>query len=145
MAEILIEVDGSSRINPGPAGIGVVVVGADGTILKQISSAIGEATNNQAEYTALVSGLVEAASFPNDTVVIQTDSELLYRQMTGEYRVKNQLLRPLWSRAHHLLRSLPDVRLRLVSREHNRRADKLARSASAAERKAADQQELDLH
>jgi ribonuclease HI len=130
MAEILIEVDGSSRINPGPAGIGVVVVGADGTILKQISRAIGEATNNQAEYTALVSGLVEAASFPNDTVVIQTDSELLY---------------PLWSRAHHLLRGLPDVRLRLVSREHNRRADKLARSASAAERKAADQQELDLH
>jgi ribonuclease HI len=144
MAEILIEVDGSSRANPGPAGIGVVVVGSDASILKEISRAIGERTNNQAEYAALVCGLTEAASFPNDTVTIQTDSELLCRQMTGAYRVKNQLLKPLWSQAHKLLHSLPNVKLKHVSREHNRRADRLAQLASAGERTAAAQQELDL-
>ncbi|UCG43596.1 MAG: ribonuclease HI family protein [candidate division WOR-3 bacterium] len=146
MAEILIEIDGSSRANPGPAGIGVIVVGPDGSILKQISRAIGENTNNQAEYAALICGLTEASSFPRDTVTVQTDSELLYRQMTGKYRVKNQLLKPLWSQAHRLLRSLPNVRLKHVTRQHNRRADKLAQSASAGakERTAAGQLELDL-
>jgi len=146
MAEILIAIDGSSRANPGPAGIGVIIIEPDGSVLREISLPLGKRTNNQAEYTALVCGLTEAASFPDDSVTIQTDSELLYRQMTGGYRVKSELLRPLWSEAQRLLRSLPNVKLAHVTREHNRQADRLARSASAeaGSREPAGQQELDL-
>ncbi len=128
-----IEVDGSARNNPGPAGIGVCVLGPDGQIVRQVSRPLGSRTNNQAEYEAMLVGLEEAARLAGRPMVIQTDSELVYRQLTGKYRVRDRELKPLYLAAMARLAQLPNVRLVLVPREQNRRADKLAQAASARE------------
>ncbi len=138
MAEIRIEVDGSSRNNPGPAGIGVRVVAQDGTVLREISRFVGIRTNNQAEYLALLQGLEVAREFAGRAVVVRTDSELLHRQLAGSYRVKNAALKPLHARAAKLLAGLPGVRVVHVPREDNAAADRLARSASAAGQESKD-------
>ncbi len=132
MAAIRIEIDGSSRNNPGPSGIGVNIVGDDGTVIREISRPVGIRTNNQAEYDALIRGLEEARAYAGRPVIVQTDSELLYRQLTGRYRVKNPGLKPLHARAEQLLAGLPDVTLKHVPREQNRAADRLAQRASKA-------------
>jgi len=127
----VIQVDGSARFNPGPAGIGIRVVRPDGAVISEVSRAIGVRTNNQAEYEALLQGLQEAAKLPSGSnVVVETDSELMFRQITGEYRVKDPALRSLHSQAVELLVRTSNVKLRLVSRERNRATDKLAKMAS---------------
>ncbi|MBN2538282.1 ribonuclease HI family protein [candidate division WOR-3 bacterium] len=133
---MFINVDGSSLGNPGPAGIGVVVTSADGRVLRETSRFIGRRTNNQAEYEALVLALEQAREWPNTDVVVRTDSELVFRQLDGAYKVKNQLLRPLYERARELLAGLPSVRLCHVPREENRRADKLAKDAAESGRES---------
>lgn len=100
-------------------------------MLSEISRSIGVRTNNQAEYEALLLGLQEAAKLPEGSVVVvDTDSELLFYQMSGEYRVKDPALRLLHSQARELLGRMPGVKLRLVSREQNRATDRLAKMAS---------------
>jgi len=126
----LIQADGSSRNNPGPAGIGVCVLDAAGKVLAEIAKSIGERTNNQAEYAALLEALEHAAPL-DGPVVVQTDSELLYHQLSGRYKVRDPDLKPLVAEAKSRLARLPHVRLKLVRREENKRADKLAQSASA--------------
>lgn len=126
-----VQIDGSSRNNPGPAGIGVAVIAPDGQLIKEISRFIGIRTNNQAEYEALITALTEIKNMNIQSVMIQTDSELLYYQLTGKYSVKSDKLKPLYQRAKQLLNSLSNVKFILVPRKCNRLTDKLAKNASS--------------
>lgn len=134
MSKVTVFTDGASRGNPGDAGIGIVVASEDGTVLKEISHYIGTATNNVAEYTALITGLREAAELGATEVEVCTDSELMAHQINGLYRVKSPALQPLFAEATRLLRSFRRASVSHVYREHNRRADQLAGKAA---RKAA--------
>lgn len=130
--ELLIYSDGGARGNPGPAAIGAVVM--DPTtdppgILATVSERIGVATNNVAEYRALVAGLEAARAFPARRVRLRADSELLIRQLEGRYRVKQAHLRPLYERARELLAGYDDVVLEHVRREENVDADALVNAA----------------
>jgi ribonuclease HI len=121
--------DGGARGNPGPAAYGYVLEAEDGTVLAAHGEAIGEATNNVAEYRALVAGLEKAVELAVDEIEVVSDSELLVRQMRGEYRVKNEALRELSEEAKMLARRLRSVRYTAVRREHNELADRLVNEA----------------
>jgi ribonuclease HI len=129
---LVIQIDGSSKGNPGPAGIGVRVARRDGTVLHELSRPIGIRTNNQAEYEALIAALRLASEASSTGVVIRTDSELVLRQMTGRYRVKDPKLRLLYAEAVALLSGMPWVTLEYVGREANQAADRLANAGSDA-------------
>ncbi len=126
----IVEVDGSSRHNPGLAGIGIRILAPDKTVLKEISRFIGIKTNNQAEYEAMLLALKEIKSLPRHPVVIQTDSELVYYQLKGDYRVRNPELKKLHTWVSNLLQRMPQVQIKLVPREENKYTDKLAKTAS---------------
>ena len=126
---ITVRVDGASRGNPGPAGIGAVVEFADGRPSTELSAYIGEATNNVAEYRALLMALEEAVRHGARSITVYSDSELLVRQLNGEYKVKAAHLRPLHFEAQRRLRAFPAARILHVVREENRRADLLANLA----------------
>jgi ribonuclease HI len=121
--------DGGSRGNPGPAAFGYVLEAADGTVLAAHGETIGVATNNVAEYRALVAGLEKAAELGVDEVDVVSDSELLVKQMRGEYRVKNAVLRELWDEAQRAERAVGRVNYSAVRREHNELADRLVNEA----------------
>ena len=120
-----IFVDGACSGNPGRAGIGVVIKGGGKTI-KEISTAIGEATNNIAEYSALIYALQEAVALKARELRIFTDSELLFRQVTGVYRVKNEKLKFLFDHVRHLVEGFDHVGINHVRRSENQEADRLA-------------------
>lgn len=117
--------DGGARGNPGPAAAAYVIETEDGTVLAAHGEAIGVATNNVAEYRALVAGLERARELGLEDIEVVSDSELLVKQMRGEYKVKNEALRELSLRAARLARELGDVRYTAVRREHNETADRL--------------------
>ena len=121
--------DGGARGNPGPAAYGYVLEAEDGTVLAAHGERIGVATNNVAEYRALIAGLEKALELGLDEVGVVSDSELLVKQMTGEYRVKNEALRKLHDEASRLARRIGDVSYRAVRREHNELADRLVNEA----------------
>ena len=121
--------DGGARGNPGPAAYGYVVEAEDRTVLAAHGEAIGTATNNVAEYRALVAGLEKAAELGVDALEVVSDSELLVKQMRGEYKVKNAALRELWDEAQDLAGRLGSVRFTAVRREHNELADRLVNEA----------------
>jgi probable phosphoglycerate mutase len=121
--------DGGARGNPGPAAYGYVLEAEDGTVLAAHGEAIGVATNNVAEYRGLVAGLERAAELQLGEVEVVSDSELLVKQMNGEYRVKNEALRELSLRAARLARQVGTVRYTAVRREHNELADRLVNEA----------------
>ncbi|MBI5420233.1 MAG: ribonuclease HI family protein [Deltaproteobacteria bacterium] len=126
---LLLRTDGASRGNPGPAGIGVVIE-AEGTGERtELCDYIGETTNNVAEYRALILALTEAEKLSPSSVTVLSDSELLVRQLNGEYRVKSANLKPLFLEAVRLLRRLPGARILHVDREENHEADLLANRA----------------
>ncbi len=127
--KIEIYVDGGSRGNPGPSGVGVVILDSSGKRLKEISRYIGEATNNIAEYNALLYGLEEALMMRTDEIVVNLDSELVAKQLTGDYRVKDPGLKPLFERAMNMLKSFKDFEIRHIKREKNKEADKLVNRA----------------
>ena len=131
MKRATIAVDGASKGNPGPAGIGIVISDESGNVLKEISEYIGEATNNVAEYTALIRGLFEAFEMGFSHVVVNTDSELLARQINGQYRVKNEGIVPLFESALDLLGKFKTASVNQVAREKNKRADRLAGKAAS--------------
>jgi ribonuclease HI len=118
-------VDGAARGNPGPAGIGVVVQEGD-TLLKEIGDPLGIATNNVAEYTALIRALEAARDLGADAVSVFTDSELMERQLRGIYRVRTPHLLPLYQRALELLRGFRETSVKHIPREKNRHADYLS-------------------
>jgi ribonuclease HI len=129
---IRIFCDGGSRGNPGPAGVGAVVLDASAEpprLLASVSETIGIATNNVAEYTALIRGLEIAADFEAQRVEVRADSQLLIRQLEGRYRVKHAGLVPLHRRAQELLRRYREVDLQHVRREENTEADALVNAA----------------
>ena len=121
--------DGGARGNPGPAAYAFVLEAEDGTVLAAEGQAIGVATNNVAEYSALVAGLERAVELGLDEVDVVSDSELLVKQMLGDYRVKNEALRGLSLEALRLARRLRKVTYRAVRREHNELADRLVNEA----------------
>jgi ribonuclease HI len=121
--------DGGARGNPGPAAAAYVLEAEDGTVLAAEGRAIGVTTNNVAEYTALVDGLRRAAELELDEVEVVSDSELMVKQMRGEYRVKNEALRELFEEAGRLARCVGRVRYTAVRREHNELADRLVNEA----------------
>jgi ribonuclease HI len=121
--------DGGARGNPGPAAAAYVLEADDGTVLDARSEAIGIATNNVAEYRALVAGLAKAAELGVGELEVVSDSELLVRQMNGEYRVKNQALIALSLEAARLAQEIGRVRYRAVRRAENERADRLVNEA----------------
>ena len=126
---LTIYVDGGSRGNPGPSGIGVVILDANGKRLKDLSRYIGKATNNIAEYNALLYGLEEALILRADDVIVNMDSELVAKQLTGDYRVKDPNIRPLFDRAINMLKSFNNFEIRHIEREMNKEADKLVNKA----------------
>jgi ribonuclease HI len=121
--------DGGARGNPGPAAYGYVLEAEDGTVLDARGEAIGVATNNVAEYRALVAGLAKAAELGVDELEVISDSELIVKQMRGEYRVKNPALRALSLEAAGLARPFKRVTYTAVRREHNELADQLVNEA----------------
>jgi ribonuclease HI len=124
-----LSTDGGARGNPGPAAFGYVLEAEDGTVLDARGEAIGVATNNVAEYRALVAGLERALELGVDEVEVVSDSELLVKQMRGEYKVKNEALRELAGEASALARRIGRVDYRAVRREHNELADRLVNAA----------------
>ena len=121
--------DGGSRGNPGPAAYGYVLEAEDGTVLAAHGERIGVATNNVAEYSALIAGLEKALELAVPEVEVISDSELLVKQMQGEYRVKNEALQKLFAEASRLAGRLGKVSYRAVRREHNELADSLVNEA----------------
>ena len=124
-----LSTDGGARGTPGPAAFGYVLEADDGTILAAHGETFGVATNNVAEYRALIAGLEKAVEVGVDQLEVVSDSELLVKQMKGEYRVKNENLRPLAAEASRLARQIGRVRWTSVRREHNELADRLVNEA----------------
>ncbi len=123
-----IFIDGASRGNPGPSGIGVVFCEGS-NVTKKLFKFIGNATNNIAEYTALIYALQEALIDKYETLTIKSDSELLTRQIRGEYKVKNENLKPYFEQFRHLSRGFNKVEVIFIVRKDNALADKLANKA----------------
>jgi ribonuclease HI len=123
---ITASIDGGSRGNPGPAGYGIHIEGPDGAVLAELHGSLGIATNNIAEYSALLAALRWAKAHGHRRLRIRADSELLVRQMRGEYKVKNEGLRPLYLQARALVVDFDDVAFEHIRRELNTEADRLA-------------------
>jgi ribonuclease HI len=121
--------DGGARGNPGPAAYGFVIEADDGTVLASKGEAIGVATNNVAEYSGLIAGLQQAIELGLTELEVVSDSELMVKQMRGEYRVRNDALRGLSVEAGRLARELGRVEYRHVKRAHNELADALVNEA----------------
>ncbi len=122
-------IDGGSRGNPGPAGYGVQIVNDDGTVEAELHEFVGVATNNIAEYRGLVAALTWAKARELRALHIRSDSELLVKQLRGEYRVKNPGLQPLYQQARALIGDIGRVSFEHVRRELNTEADRLANVA----------------
>ena len=125
--------DGGARGNPGPAAYGYVLEADDGTVLAAHGEKIGVATNNVAEYSALIAGLEKALELGLPRVEVVSDSELMVKQMRGEYRVKNEALRELFDEAERLASRIGSVSYSAVRREHNELADRLVNEALDAQ------------
>lgn len=125
MKDLEIYIDGASKGNPGPSGIGVIVC-SKGEAIRNISSYIGNATNNVAEYTALIYALQEALKLKAETLSINSDSQLLCRQISREYKVKNPNIIGLYNQVLNLISAFKQVSIKNIPRENNRGADKLA-------------------
>jgi ribonuclease HI len=128
-----LSTDGGARGNPGPAAYGYVLESDDGHVLAAHGEAIGHATNNVAEYSGLVAGMAKAAELGVRELEVVSDSELLVKQMRGEYKVKNEALRALWEDANDLEHRFARVRYTAVRRAHNELADRLVNEALDAE------------
>jgi ribonuclease HI len=131
-------VDGAAKGNPGEAGIGVVILDGDGHTLLRLGQYIGRATNNQAEYRGLIAGLEEVMALGGKDLVVYTDSELIERQLKGQYRVKDETLKKHHHRACDLLKSFRSYRIEHIPREENREADRLASKASKKRKESED-------
>lgn len=126
---MVINTDGASRGNPGPAAIGVTIKDEQGKLITAISQPIGPATNNQAEYRAIIVALEEAIRLDAKQVELFSDSELVVRQINGRYRVKNAALQPLYQQVRQLQSQLKDFTITHIPRQQNQEADSLASKA----------------
>jgi ribonuclease HI len=126
---LTLQFDGGSRGNPGPAGIGIVVASADGTPLVTLGRFIGRATNNVAEYRALITAMIEAKKLGARKIIIRGDSELIIKQMRGEYWVKNPDMKKLYDEARALIVQFDSAKIEHNLRHKNEIADTLANLA----------------
>jgi ribonuclease HI len=133
MRTFTIHTDGAARGNPGPAAY-AFVLSHDGEPVLEEAACLGQATNNVAEYTAVVKALEKAKELGGQRVVIKSDSELMVKQMTGAYKVRNEGLLPLYEQARRLVRGFDDVQFQHVRREENKDADRLCNEALDAVR-----------
>jgi len=121
--------DGASRGNPGESGAGIILKDADGVILKKAGKYLGEGTNNRAEYEALILGLTLACDAGIKKLNVYLDSELVARQVKGEYRVKNSAIKPLYQKVLTLMKNFDKINIVNIPRELNWEADALANEA----------------
>ena len=128
-SNIVLYTDGCCRGNPGPAGIGVVIKDPHKKILKELSEYIGKATNNIAEYSALIRGLEEAGDLGAEKITVFMDSELVVKQLNGEYRVKDDKMKELFRQAFEVLKDFKSFEIKHIDRSKNKEADKLANRA----------------
>ena len=126
---MVIFTDGTAEPNPGPAAIGATIKDEQGRLITTISQGIGRATNNQAEYRAIIAALEKAIELGANRVDMRSDSELVVRQINGKYRVKNAALKPLYQQVKHLLSLLEGFTITHIPRQQNREADNLANIA----------------
>ena len=124
--EWLLMIDGAARGNPGDAGCGAVICDGTGAVVRELSRYLGRSTNNVAEYEGLLMGLEALLQLERKNIRVQSDSQLLVRQLNGEYRVKDEKLKLLHQRATSLLRQFQSYRIFHVYREMNKLADRLA-------------------
>jgi ribonuclease HI len=129
MGKLIVNVDGGARGNPGPAAIGVVLRDADGEVIAERGERIGRATNNVAEYRALLAGIALAAEHGASEVELIGDSELVVRQVEGRYKVKDGTLRELHAEVKRALAGLDSWSIRHVKRAQNAEADRLVNAA----------------
>ena len=129
---MIVSCDGASRGNPGPAGAGAQITDDDDTVLAEIAEGLGEATNNVAEYTAVIRGLERARELGATDVLLRSDSQLLINQLNGRYRVKSPNLLPLHQRVRELAVSFDSIEFEHVRRERNVEADRLANAGVEA-------------
>lgn len=127
--KLIIYTDGGARGNPGPAGIGAVIYDEEKNILAEISEYIGETTNNQAEYRAVVAAILKAGELKASEIDFYLDSELVVKQLNREYKVKNQELAPLFVKIYNSILGFKKVTFTHIRREFNKEADKLANDA----------------
>ncbi len=123
---IVVNVDGASRGNPGESGIGVAIFDKDSNLINEACDYLGVATNNIAEYKALILGIKLSAEYNAERILFKSDSELMVKQIKGEYRVKNPQLKLLFTEVQSLLKKLPNWKIMHVPREENKEADLLA-------------------
>lgn len=123
---MIVACDGASRGNPGPAGAGAQITDPDGVVLAEVAEGLGTATNNVAEYTAVIRGLERAIDLGAASVLLRSDSQLLINQLTGRYRVKSPHLQPLHRRVRQLAAGFDSIEFEHVRRERNTEADRLA-------------------
>ena len=135
-SQLIIYTDGASLGNPGPAGIGIVIYDMDDRQVGKVSTSIGTRTNNYAEYTAIIRALKIAHYFQAHEVKIRTDSELVVKQVNGEYQVKNENIKPLYSELKNVIKRIPKVKIEHVTRNLNDKADYLAKKGAAAHRRS---------
>lgn len=121
----IIYTDGGSRGNPGPGALGVVIADESGKVLKEYSHYLGEVTNNQAEYEAVIFALQKAKQLKIKEIELRVDSELIGRQLLGQYKIKDPDLRPLFIKAWNLRLDYDKVDIKIIPREQNKQADKL--------------------
>ena len=126
---VIIFTDGSSKGNPGPAAIGAIIKDEQGKVIDSISQGIGDATNNQAEYRAVIAALENAVGLGASQVDMRSDSELVIRQINGRYRVKNASLKPLYQKVKQLQSQFAGFTITHIPREQNTEADSLANIA----------------
>jgi ribonuclease HI len=126
---VTLAVDGAARGNPGPAGAGAALLDSQGRSLAEKTMYLGKATNNEAEYQALVMGLTLALERDHPRILIQTDSELMAKQITGEYKIKEPRLKKYFTQAHALLEKFQKWEIKAVPRAENRLADRLSNIA----------------
>ncbi|TES84282.1 MAG: ribonuclease HI family protein [Dehalococcoidia bacterium] len=126
---LVIFTDGASQGNPGQSAIGAVIQDGQGRVISRISRRIGQATNNQAEYAAIIAALEEASRLGAEEVEVRADSELVVKQLNGRYRVKKATLRPLYQKVVRLIGSLEAFTITHIPRTQNREADRLANKA----------------
>jgi ribonuclease HI len=129
MSRLTVNVDGGARGNPGPAAIGVVLRDEEGEVLRDVGETIGEATNNVAEYKALLRGIELAAAHGATDLKLRGDSELVVRQVEGRYKVKNAGMKPLYQQVMKALREFDAWSIDHVRREQNADADRLVNEA----------------
>ncbi|MBI4333533.1 MAG: ribonuclease HI family protein [Chloroflexi bacterium] len=125
---LILKFDGASRGNPGPAAIGAVLIDEAGHTVKKLARQIGEATNNQAEYGALIAGLQAAAELGATAVDARSDSELVVKQLQGKYKVRHPNMKPLFDQAQKLISGFERFSIKWVPREQNREAHEVMHS-----------------